>query len=116
MPRKRPENSSEYAVSDEAAAYIADALMELALQLRRPTLPKYAVTTNPSPPHVMMTPGNSTCSANTRRSDRWLLGSILWFDPRREHSSVPTAKSRSRRAQGLSRLAASSRPPARAWP
>src|SRR5271157_6498037 len=59
----------------------------------------------------MMTPGNSTCSANTRRSDRWLLGSILWFDPRREHSSVPTAKSRSRRAQGLSRLAASSRPP-----
>jgi hypothetical protein len=39
------------------------------------------------------------------------LGSILWFDPRREHSSIPTAKSRSRRAQGLSRLAASSRPP-----
>ena len=32
MMRKRPENSSEYAVSDEAAAYIADALMELALQ------------------------------------------------------------------------------------
>jgi hypothetical protein len=41
-----------------------------------------------------------------------LLGRILWFDPRREHSSVPTANSRSRRAQGLSRLAASSRPPA----
>jgi hypothetical protein len=40
-----------------------------------------------------------------------LFGAILWFDPRREHSSVPTAKSRSRRAQGLSRLAASSRPP-----
>src|ERR1700676_3660709 len=39
------------------------------------------------------------------------VGSILWFDPRREHSSVPTAKSHSRRAQGLSRLAASSRPP-----
>jgi len=33
------------------------------------------------------------------------------FDPRREHSSAPTAKSHSRRAQGLSRLAASSRPP-----
>ncbi|MGD0465047.1 MAG: hypothetical protein ABSB74_21395 [Tepidisphaeraceae bacterium] len=32
MTRKRPANSSEYAVSDEAAAYIADALMELALQ------------------------------------------------------------------------------------
>src|SRR5271163_2798111 len=39
------------------------------------------------------------------------FGSILWFDPRREHSSVPTAKLHSRRAQGLSRLAASSRPP-----
>ena len=32
MPHKRPENPPEYAVSDEAAAYIADALMELALQ------------------------------------------------------------------------------------
>ena len=32
MTRKRPENSSQYAVSDEAAAYIADALMEFALQ------------------------------------------------------------------------------------
>src|SRR6266436_2473992 len=40
-----------------------------------------------------------------------LFGAILWFDPRREHSSIPTAESRSRRAQGLSRLAASSRPP-----
>src|SRR5271156_6193227 len=41
-----------------------------------------------------------------------LLGRILWFDPRREYSSIPTANSRSRRAQGLSRLAASSRPAA----
>src|SRR3984885_4029064 len=41
-----------------------------------------------------------------------LFGRILWFDPRREYSSIPTASSRSRRAQGLSRLAASSRPPA----
>jgi hypothetical protein len=32
MTRKRPGKSPEYAVSDEAAAYIADALMELALQ------------------------------------------------------------------------------------
>jgi hypothetical protein len=30
MTRKRPAQSPEYAVSDEAAAYIADALMELA--------------------------------------------------------------------------------------
>jgi hypothetical protein len=57
---------------------------------------------------VTTTLGNSTCSANISPSER---GSILWFDPRREHSSIPTAKSRSRRAQGLSRLAASSRPP-----
>jgi hypothetical protein len=39
------------------------------------------------------------------------FGAILWFDPRREHSSVPTVQSHGRRAQGLSRLAASSRPP-----
>ena len=32
MTRRRNANSPEYAVSDEAAAYIADALMELALQ------------------------------------------------------------------------------------
>ena len=32
MSRKRKAKSPEYAVSDEAAAYIADALMELALQ------------------------------------------------------------------------------------
>jgi hypothetical protein len=32
MTRKRKAKSPEYAVSDEAAAYIADALMELALQ------------------------------------------------------------------------------------
>jgi hypothetical protein len=32
MTRKPKARSSEYAVSDEAAAYIADALMELALQ------------------------------------------------------------------------------------
>jgi hypothetical protein len=28
-----------------------------------------------------------------------LLGRILWFDPRRENSSIPTANSRSRRAR-----------------
>ena len=32
MPRKRSAQSPEYTVSDEAAAYIADALMEIALQ------------------------------------------------------------------------------------
>ena len=32
MTRKRAAQSPEYAVSDEAAAYIADALMEFALQ------------------------------------------------------------------------------------
>jgi len=117
MTHKRPANSPEYAVSNEAAAYIADALMELALQLRRPTLPKYAVTTNPSRPNVTTALGNSTCSATIRPSERCsLLGSILWFDPRREHSSAPTVNSRSRRAQGLSRLAASFAATRRAWP
>ena len=32
MTRKRSAQSPKYAVSDEAASYIADALMELALQ------------------------------------------------------------------------------------
>ena len=32
MTRKRSAQSPEYAVSDQAASYIADALMELALQ------------------------------------------------------------------------------------
>ena len=32
MTHKRSAQSPEYAISDEAAAYIADALMELALQ------------------------------------------------------------------------------------
>jgi hypothetical protein len=32
MPRLREEDPPEYAFSDEAAAYIADALMNLALQ------------------------------------------------------------------------------------
>jgi hypothetical protein len=32
MTRKRAAQSPQYAVSDEAAAYIADALMEIALQ------------------------------------------------------------------------------------
>ena len=32
MTRKRAAQSPEYAVSDEAAAYIADALMQLALK------------------------------------------------------------------------------------
>jgi hypothetical protein len=56
---------------------------------------------------VTTTLGNLICSANIRRSDRWLLGSILWFDPRREHSSVPTANpaAAARRAcQGWPRL------------
>jgi hypothetical protein len=41
-----------------------------------------------------------------------LLGRILWFDPRREHSSIPTANSAAaarRACQGWPRL---SRPPA----
>jgi hypothetical protein len=113
MTRKRPA-SPEYAVSDEAAAYIADALMELALQFEATHFAQIRRHYNPSRPTTTTTTlGNSTCSAHIHPSER---GSILWFDPRREHSSVPTAKSHSRRAQGLSRLAASFAATRRAWP
>ena len=47
MPRKRPDQSPEYAVSDEAAAYIADALMETRLAIRgdplRPNTPSLSI-------------------------------------------------------------------------
>ena len=63
--------------------------------------------------------GNSICSANTRRSDRWLLGFILWFDPRREHSSVPTADTAAaarRACQGWPRLRGHPQGPGLDWP
>ena len=41
MTRKRAAQSPEYAVSDEAAAYIADALMEIALQFEATHFAKY---------------------------------------------------------------------------
>jgi len=40
------------------------------------------------------------------------LGLILLFDPRREHSFVPIGNLSAAATQGLSRLAASLRPPA----
>jgi hypothetical protein len=40
MTRKLKHKPSEYAVSDEAAAYIADALMELALQFEATHFPQ----------------------------------------------------------------------------
>jgi hypothetical protein len=51
MTRKRSAQSPEYAVSDEAAAYIADALMEIALQFeathfRPPDLIDFVMTPN----------------------------------------------------------------------
>ena len=45
---------------------------------------------------------NWTCSANRRPSKQRI---ILWFDPRREHSSVPTAS-----------LAAAARTACQGWP
>jgi hypothetical protein len=87
---------------------------ELALKFEAATSPRSAATTNPSRLNVTPTPlGSSTCSANIHPSE---CRAILWFDPRREHSSVPTAKSRRRRAQGLSRLAAPFAATRRAWP
>ncbi len=113
MPTKRSIPLPEYALSDEAAAYIADALMNIALQFESRPLG----SNPPLPPShraraclVRQTPPFQ------RRVEPAVLvlscfAGILWFGPRREHSSVPAAKSRSRRAQGLSRLAASSRQP-----
>ena len=81
------------------------------------TSPKSAATTNPSPKNVQAIlnparPANAAVLKAHRRSPlQSFLAGILWFGPRREHSSVPAAKSRSSRAQGLSRLAASSLPP-----
>ena len=115
MTRKRPAKSlPEYAVSDEAAAYIADALMELALKFEASHFAQIRRHHKSMRLNVTPTPlGNSTCSANIHPSE---CQAILWFDPRREHSSVPTAKSRRRRAQGLSRLAAPFAATRRAWP
>jgi hypothetical protein len=77
------------------------------------TSPRSAAITNPSPKSVAAIPRNPARLANAavpkahRRSPlQSFLAGILWFGPRREHSSAPAAKSRSRRAQGLSRLAA----------
>jgi hypothetical protein len=115
MTPKRPANSPEYAVSNEAAAYIADALMEFALQFEATHFAQ--IRRHYQCPNVTTALGNSTRSATIRPSERCsLVGSILWFDPRREHSSAPTVNSRSRRAQGLSRLAASFAATRRAWP
>ena len=54
MTRKRSAQSHEYAVSDEAAAYIADALMEIALQFEASHFAQIH-RHYPSPPQVMMT-------------------------------------------------------------
>ena len=115
MTHKRPAKPlPEYAVSDEAAAYIADALMELALKFEATHFAQIRRHHQSiAPERDATTLGSSICSANIHPSE---CRAILWFDPRREHSSVPTAKSRSRRAQGLSRLAATFAATRRAWP
>ena len=65
----RTEQAHELAVSDEAAAYIAEALMQLALDFEATTTPRSAGTTNRSPPSLTTTLANSTCSASNNL--RW---------------------------------------------
>jgi hypothetical protein len=103
----------------EQQAYCVDKNVPLlALDLLTRIVP---VRINARPPYM----GGLKSSANSRqrRFDFALTAragavdwSILWFDPRREHSSAPTAKSLGRSAQGLSRLAASFAATRRAWP
>jgi hypothetical protein len=56
----------------------------------------------------------TACAMHSRPLLTALLSLILLFDPRREHSSVPTADRSPRRAQTVSRRAR--RAPRRAWP
>jgi len=70
MTRKRPDKLPGYAVSDEAAAYIADALMELALQFEAAHLAQIRRHRQSLMPRRDGGPGNLACPANIRRSDR----------------------------------------------
>ena len=64
MSRKRSARSPEYVVSDEAAAYIADALMEIALQFEETHFAQIRRHYQSITPNMPTTLGNSTCSAN----------------------------------------------------
>jgi len=59
---------TDYSLSDEAAAYIADALMELALEFEATHLARSAVTASPSSPRLTIC--NSICFANQRHCER----------------------------------------------
>jgi hypothetical protein len=83
MPRTRSLKLPEYAASDEAAAYIADMLMEIALQFESPTSPKSAVITSPSSQNLMIIPASSSIySTNTRSTETRLskrrTGDLIW--------------------------------------
>ncbi len=66
MTPERPVKLPEYAVSDEAAAYIADALMDLALQFEAAHLAQ--IRRHRQSIDQLR---NSTCSADIRRFDLW---------------------------------------------
>jgi hypothetical protein len=97
MTRKRPAQLPEYAVSDEAAAYIADALMEIALQFEATHFAQIRRHYNPPRPHVTTTIlGNSTCSAHIRPSERCVHSLVrpaprAFFRPDRQISQPPRA-------------------------
>ena len=67
MTPERPVKLPEYAVSDEAAAYIADALMDLALQFEAAHLAQIRRHRQSTVNCATTTLRNSTCSADIRR-------------------------------------------------
>jgi hypothetical protein len=66
MTRKRPAKSPEYAVSDEAAAYIADALMELALQFEAAGRRSAWMVPSSRQPKTCTTAAASRCSKSSQ--------------------------------------------------
>src|SRR5262245_35325753 len=87
--KRRTEQEHQLTVSDEAAAYIADALMQLALEFEN-TTPKYVATTKHLRQGSSRIPASSISSANPRpatHSDR----------PRGAPALPPTSSVRQRR-------------------
>ena len=70
MPRTRSLKLPEYAASDEAAAYIADMLMEIALQFEAAQFSQIRRHYQPSSPNLMTIPASSSiCSTNGRSTE-----------------------------------------------
>jgi hypothetical protein len=99
MPRMCEDDPPEYVISDEAAAYIADALMNLALQFEATHFAEIHRHYDALAPRNSHDPGNSTCSASIRRFERKKPPPVIavrphpssWSLPCRVHSLVRPA-------------------------